>query len=100
MAVYVDEVFSTAPYMGIRRRGWRARQACHMFADTVEELHRFAQIIGLRRTWFQPHPILPHYDLSPRLRAIAIKAGAVEKRLREFIRERREANATSSSPTP
>lgn len=98
MAVYVDKVFATAPYMGIRRPGWHARKACHMFADTIEELHELARTIGIRRTWFQPHPIVPHYDLSPRVRAIAIKCGAVEKSLRDFIRERRQANAPSASP--
>ena len=76
MAVYVDPLFGTA-----RTRRWPFCWACHLFADDVAELHTMAQAIGLKRSWFQPHPRFPHYDLTESKRAEAILAGAVEARL-------------------
>lgn len=35
----------------------------HLVADTLEELHGFAAMIGLKREWFQEHPTHPHYDI-------------------------------------
>jgi hypothetical protein len=53
--------------------------SCHMTTDgPIGELHAFAQRIGLRREWFQEHKIMDHYDLTPKMRAKAIAAGAVE----------------------
>lgn len=53
--------------------------ACHMFTDgPLEELHAMAQEIGMRRSWFQDHWPLPHYDLNQERRAAAVRAGAVE----------------------
>jgi hypothetical protein len=60
---------------------WRWDRSCHLFADTVEELHVFAQSIGLRRSWFQAGGgirRLPHYDLTVARRRVAVKAGAIE----------------------
>jgi hypothetical protein len=33
----------------------------------IEELHEFAQSIGLKREWFQDHPRHPHYDVWGKL---------------------------------
>lgn len=46
----------------------------HMFAypRNDEELHLFAEKIGLKRSWFQGD----HYDVSNSMGAKAIKAGA------------------------
>lgn len=43
----------------------------------LEELHQFAQRIGLRREWFQDKPRVPHYDLALTKRRKAIQRGAV-----------------------
>src|SRR5262249_20040206 len=44
-------------------RYWR-RQCGHMVSDaSLEELHQFAESLGLRREWFQEKSI-PHYDLT------------------------------------
>lgn len=50
----------------------------HMVSDTnLEELHNFAQEIGLKREWFQDKR-LPHYDLiGNRMLQKAIKEGAI-----------------------
>ena len=56
------------------------RGSCHLTTDdlTLVELHDFAARLGMRRSWFQDHPYVPHYDLVPKRRALAVKLGAVE----------------------
>lgn len=68
MTVYVDD---TLEFPG--KGEW-----CHMGADTLDELHTMANKLGLRREWFQPSRTLPHYDLRPSKRKLAVKFGAVE----------------------
>lgn len=84
MTVYVDE-FRRWP-TGIRcfKNG-----SCHLTADSDDELHAFAAKLGLRREWFQPHPLLNHYDLTPARREHAVRLGAVEVTTRERLRMRR-----------
>jgi hypothetical protein len=50
----------------------------HLMTDgDLDELHRFAQSIGLRRQWFQDHRLHPHYDLTTwRMSNKAVKYGA------------------------
>lgn len=75
MAIYVDD---------LRRWGWRLRgretPSCHLFTDSLdlEDLHRFAEQLGMRRAWFQPHRVAPHYDLTPARRQAALAIGAIE----------------------
>lgn len=87
--VYVDELFCLqARGAQARRVGERnGHQWCHMWADTPEELHRMAHRIGMKREWFQEHPKLPHYDLTPSRRRLALALGAQEKRLLDWYRE-------------
>ena len=72
MSVYVD-------YLGVHGN-WRYGKSCHMTADTLDELHAMAERIGLQRSYFQPHPRFPHYDLNAGRREAAVCAGAVEQR--------------------
>lgn len=79
MAVYVDELFDTEIYKSAK---WKYKQACHMFVETLddlEELHHMADAICLLRSWYQGPPTqsLPHYDLTPRKRLLAIAQGAI-----------------------
>ena len=69
MTVYVDDV----------RHRFGRMVMCHMWADTVEELHAFAAQLGLKRSWFQcpPKASWEHYDISLSVKAAAIRAGAV-----------------------
>ncbi len=60
MTIYVD------PLMG---HGWKLHghtvHNCHLFSDTaVDELHAFAERIGMDRTWFHDQRI-PHYGPYP-----------------------------------
>ena len=62
--------------------------SCHLTTDgTLDELHAFAERIGLRRAWFQEHTSAPHYDLTPSKQARALLAGAV------FVPAREQAKA-------
>ena len=60
---------------------------CHLWSSTnnVDELHAFAARIGMRRTWYQNKPRFPHYDLTGERITLAIKAGAVERDLRQWL---------------
>lgn len=71
MTVYVDDAYIPA------RVGRLAARWCHLTADTKDELHDFAQSIGLRRAWFQDKPGGRwHYDVTEGLRAKAVIRGA------------------------
>ena len=80
-----------------------------MFTDSpnIEELHVFAEQIGMKRSWFQTHRIAPHYDLTGTRRAVAVGLGAIEVGRREasaIWRARREyvsgsLNATDVYPS-
>lgn len=72
MAVYVDELVRHPTKIRCFQAG-----SCHMLADTLDELHALASVIGLKRSWFQDHPRHPHYDLTAAKRAAALEAGAV-----------------------
>lgn len=90
MSVYVDKLFETPE--------WKYKRACHMVADTLEELHAMADKIGHKREWFQPAPphTIAHYDLTAGRRALAVKYGAIEidrHKLVELIRKQRAERA-------
>jgi len=52
-------------------------------ASDLDELHEFAQSIGLKRQWFQDQTF-PHYDVTRNKRYAAIRAGATELKRGEF----------------
>jgi Protein of unknown function (DUF4031) len=95
MTVYVDDMLMTAT---VRRT---TSQWSHLIADTEEELHEFAQRLGLKRAWFQqpkgiggkgkPKPDslraqMWHYDVTSAKRDQAIKMGAVQITYRDSVR--------------
>jgi len=102
MTVYVDELRPWFPVVGghAGRHFGGGRESCHLSADTLDELHAFALRIGMRRGWFQNHPIMPHYDLTPAKRAAAVKLGAREVTAREQARKRWEARQAAKGVDP
>jgi hypothetical protein len=68
MAVYVDDAIWSK----------HGRRWCHLLADDIDELHRFASRLGLHRISYQgpPKTANPHYDLTAVERQRAIAYGA------------------------
>ncbi|OUL72165.1 DUF4031 domain-containing protein [Paraburkholderia hospita] len=66
MAIYVDD----------EQIPWRGKLWCHLVADSLAELHEFAQRLGLRRAWFQERSVYPHYDVTLSVRDKALAMGA------------------------
>ncbi|MDA8376105.1 MAG: DUF4031 domain-containing protein [Planctomycetia bacterium] len=75
MTVYVDN----------EQIQWRGNLWCHMVADTLPELHEFAQKLGLRRSWFQDHGQYWHYDITVSKRNMALSLGAVSGDKRTIV---------------
>jgi len=48
----------------------------YLIADSIKELHAFAQKIGLKRSWFQSTHIIPHYKVWGATLKKALKFGA------------------------
>ena len=88
MSVYVDDM--RAPYGRM--------VMCHMIADTEDELHRMAGLIGVARRWYQGD----HYDICLAKRALAMHAGAIELTrfaLGRIVCERRRIKSTRDKET-
>ena len=88
MTVYVDEL--------VRYPGAKPpfdKGSCHLSADTLDELHDFAAKIGMKRAWFQDHKLLPHYDLTPARRIVAVRLGATQKNALESAKRHRTARS-------
>jgi lysophospholipase L1-like esterase len=95
-AVYVDPLLR---YASNRRFPWR--QSCHLFADSIDELHDFAARLGLQREWFQiGRRGLPHYDLNAERRTLAIELGAVALSRKESVAKWRAMRGRSFDDDP
>lgn len=87
MTIYVDPLFNAVPRTAQAKK--HGSQWCHLMTDgDLEELHQFAESIGLKRSWFQRSSV-PHYDLTPSKRLLAIKNGAIEQGFKELSPLRR-----------
>ena len=85
VAVYVDDAFAAGDWGFFSGGG-------HLQADSVTELHAFAEALGLRRAWFQTRPSRPehdHYDLTRAGREQALALGAIDEPWRVATRRRR-----------
>jgi hypothetical protein len=94
MAVYVDDsnIQATVP----NGRVQHTSRWSHLFADTQEELHEFAEKLGLRRSYFQggpEHGRLWHYDVTEGKRWQAIRLGAQPVSWRESVEIMHERDA-------
>ncbi len=84
--IFVDalRIHSATPRLLARFVGERW---CHLATDgSIDELHAFAEAIGVPRVAFHAHPRHPHYDLTPERRAVAVARGAVEVSGKELVR--------------
>jgi uncharacterized protein DUF4031 len=97
MTVYVDPLFQWPTGPRCFRGG-----CCHMTADTVDELVRFAWRIGLREKWLQDGERAArfHFDVTPERRAHAVRLGAVEVSSRELVAVmKRRGEDAAAQPT-
>lgn len=87
MTIYVDELFNwpqEAATAQARKYFGGGKPSCHLFTDGAEaELIVFARRIGLQPAWIQRGTRL-HFDLTPKKRAMAVRAGAVELTREEY----------------
>ena len=67
---------------------WRGDVWAHLASDlSYDELHAFAERLGLRRSWFQGD----HYDIPAHVRERAISLGAEPVASRELVVRLRRA---------
>lgn len=86
MAILVDDAIWS----------WRDRRWAHLVSDaSYDELHAFAEVLGIPRRAFQGD----HYDLPAERRATAIALGAEAVNGRELVRRLRAAGLRLS-PSP
>lgn len=74
--VYVDNAF-------VERHGYHW---CHLLADSVNELHEFAEKNGLNARAFHRTARIPHYDITRSQRPAVLARGAKPVTVREGIR--------------
>lgn len=94
MAVYIDPLRNWGG-----GKGYRWDKSCHMYADTLEELHELAERIGMWREWFQSDRRLPHYDLHRKQREKALALGVVEhtrRQMTDFMKQQRGQEITDA----
>src|SRR6266536_2321734 len=101
MSVYVDDMNLPATVQNGPRVS-HTSQWSHLFADSQDELHAFAERLGLRRSYFQPGRPLGgepspfwHYDVTAGKRMQAIRLGAQPVSWRDSARIIREREARS-----
>lgn len=90
--IYVDALMPTQ-----RSRRWPFDSSCHCFHrhHDLDALETFVLAIGCQLHWLDRTPGFPHFDLTPGMRAKAVKAGAIEITcdhpvMREMFVKRRE----------
>lgn len=75
--IYVDEAVWMKP-------NGRKRYA-HLTADSLQELHTFAEQIGVKRHFFHRGSKYPHYDITEEQRTAAIANGAVPTSSKDLV---------------
>lgn len=92
LTVYVDDMKAGYGYM----------KMCHMLADSDDELHAMADIIGVNRRWWQSPAKASgsHYDIAQSKRALAVEHGAVEITLRQASAMNARRRATGQLGRP
>ena len=89
-------VFINLPYV-LKRLGEKDREVCQMVAYTLQELHDFAELLGLSRKDFEDCSV-PHYLVPKELREKAFSLGAKSSLMQDLrqittLRKRQEAQS-------
>lgn len=77
MATYVDPAVFKKPN--------GRKSYCHMVADSLVELHAFAEKIGVKKHFFHKSATYAHYDITEAQREVAITAGAKPISSKELV---------------
>jgi hypothetical protein len=78
MGVYVDGA--------TWKKGSKGRKSyAHLVADTYEEMHEFAEKVGIKPHFFHKNTKYPHYDISGEQRDLALQLGASSITSRELV---------------
>jgi len=83
--IYVDDLRKTE-----KTKRFPFTWGCHLLADSQEELYDFARNVMWIPAYKMLRSPLPHYDLSPAQRRIAINNGAIditEEQVKKKIQE-------------
>lgn len=64
-------------FIGTRKYKYGRMVLSHMCANTLGELHAMAELLGLKKDWFQNTPgKIPHYDVCQLKKQLALNNGA------------------------
>lgn len=86
MSVYVDEIKEYDPSQIKQAARKHGRLWAHLTADSRDELIRFGVRIGLSPAYMQISTSgIPHFDLTPSKRILAITKGALPITSKEMI---------------
>lgn len=86
--IYVEKLSQFLPNGA--DRFWYDLWPSDLTSKSLEELHAMALKIGLnKRFYFHNHSGFPHYPLTLERRQLAVKYGAIEKDIAEWISERK-----------
>jgi hypothetical protein len=62
----------------------------HLVGYPLEKLHKLAESVGLKRSWYQDHPKHPHYDILSKdiMKKILLKGAvlATKKQIINFFK--------------
>ncbi|MHB0998190.1 MAG: DUF4031 domain-containing protein [Armatimonadota bacterium] len=68
---------------------YRGRDAWHMTStESIEDLHKFASKIGMKREWFQDKPHHQHYDVLGTRVNNALNEGAIVVNTKVYLARR------------
>jgi len=85
MSVYVDPLL-----ICLQSKKWPFKHSCHLIADDLEELKRFAvNQLCLNADWIQMGK-MPHFNLTKNKRMMAVMQGAIEIDMRTFVKKLHE----------
>ena len=91
MTVYVDDIKGYGGDLINPEAQKYGKHWCHMWTDgDIEELHKFAKEIGLKKAWFQNKKRFPHYDLVTSKRKLAIENGATYISLYDWYKQQQD----------
>lgn len=90
MAIYVD-------FVSIEFKGYKW---CHMLADSLQELHEFADLIEVDKRLFHKKASYPHYDITTQMREAALENGAIKASRKQIIDAAKKLKIELNSFTP